>query len=187
MTLIANALTTVAAVKVFLEIEENETDRDAVIEMLINAASERLANECQREFGIAEYTETKEGKGRLRIFLDKFPVIALKKIKPDTAEYNLLIGGCLEKETGWNGKVEINYTAGYILPKDDNPATPRTLPHDLELAAILFVAYLLGQKDGAGLTSEQYGPMRMQYSELDGPLPLDVEAIVGRYRQVTLA
>ena len=42
--------------------------------------------------------------------------------------------------------VQIQYVAGYVLPKDDGNPDPRTLPYDLEEAIINYILIYFSQE-----------------------------------------
>lgn len=71
----AYALTTVARVKTYLEI--TSSDNDTVLEVLIDAVTDFIENECDRRFKKTTYTGTKiDGDGTNEIVLPQWPVVS---------------------------------------------------------------------------------------------------------------
>lgn len=186
MPLSTHALTIIETVKSFIGIPVSDTSKDALLEILINAASERIERYCGRHFEKATYTEKYRGNGRQKLLLEQYPIISVTSVTVhggllDAAEYEIIAQeGALYREAlwPWSGytvglvgelagskrNIEVTYAAGYILPKDDGTGTPpvtRDLPYDLEMACVQFVAYIYGGKDGAGKNSEQQGGLQV--------------------------
>lgn len=214
----SHALTTVETVKTYLGIPAADTSKDEFFKILINAASERIEKYCGRHFEKANYTEKYRGNNRQLLRLNQYPIISVALVKIngstlDPSDYEILPAeGMLYRESlwSWSGyvqglvgepvgsvlNIEVQYTAGYILPKDENlqtsPPVVRTLPYDLELACIAFVAYIYGGRDGAGKASEQQGAWQVEYAKLtlDAntlPLPPEVMALCEGYRRLVVA
>jgi len=164
MPLSSHALTTLAEAKTYLKL--NVTDYDSTIERLINAASEAIEKYCNRHFEKAIYTEWYKGHGRQLLLLNQFPIVSVTSVTIDGSAYtegednDFTIdseAGMLFRAVGWPGNryyggltqdpmarrrnIKVVYEAGYVLPKDVSPETPRTLPYDLEQACLLLVHF----------------------------------------------
>ena len=168
MALSSHALTTVNEVKNELEISPSDTSQDALIERLINAASEAIENYCDRHFEKAQVTERLAGYGRSRIVLSRTPVLQIVSVSvngsvlpadsymledaetgflyrldgvwPWTARYMSGTITSIQQPGSEERSIEVTYIGGYVLPKDDSAATPRTLPYIIEQACIATVA-----------------------------------------------
>lgn len=144
-------LTTVAAVRAQFGITTDQLN-DASVEALIDRASDAAASFCNRVFGVESVRETlRDVSNRASIYLDRTPV-HLSTIAIVEDAVTLVSGadfafdarrGALARLMNdcpafWSAqKIVIDYDAGYVLPDDDGT---RTLPHDVETAAI----YLAG-------------------------------------------
>lgn len=145
MPLADNALTTLETLKAYLQ--ETGTNRDAIFERLINAASDVIEQYCGRKFKSATYTEKHYGE-RKNVFVKNYPVSEIVSITDDdTALTADELADCINHSTyveldeEREGPIEITYKAGYVLPKDHTAETPRDLPYDIEQACILLVQY----------------------------------------------
>jgi len=88
------ALTTVADVKIYLDIDTGDTSQDASIEQLINAVSDDIAQRCNRIFGTVTATEKIVGSGRQYLSLANFPITAVSAVlindeAIDSSEYDI--------------------------------------------------------------------------------------------------
>lgn len=136
MSLNANALTTVARVKIHLRMKPDETINDALLELYVNAASERIAAWCNRVFISTTYTELHSGRRTNYLMPEQYPVTAISELRIDnsrdwTNANNLIdaskymasdFGQMVQYDgifpTGFNN-VRIIYTAGYaVIPAD---------------------------------------------------------------------
>lgn len=166
MALNNNALTTVATVKTALGI--TGSDDDALIERLINAASNAIEQYCNRKFARSSVTEKVPGYGRTRLVVSRTPIdtgetITVSydgdEVDADDYEVENADAGFLYAPGGWlwtapalPGAVyhplpgherklyEVTYTGGYQLPKDSGSNTK--LPEDIQQACIDLVNYL---------------------------------------------
>lgn len=81
---------------------------------------------------------------------------------------------------------EVSYTGGWVTPQQDanDPALDRTLPYDLERAALEYVAMRDGQRGrDPTVTSISLDRGSISYAEVDGmQVPASVKSIVSRYR-----
>ena len=83
MILRANALTTLDRLKSFLCIpaDEEDSERDAALTQLINAASAWLETKLGRKLGRQTYDEPHFGTGTQRLVLNQYPIISIQHIR----------------------------------------------------------------------------------------------------------
>ena len=148
MILRANALTTLDRLKSFLCIpaDEEDSERDAALTQLINAASAWLETKLGRKLGRQTYDEPHFGTGTQRLVLNQYPIISIRHIRDnrtgaEITGYDFVEEGeigVVYREDGWTyyGHIgglsydyvaprrylTVNYTAGYVLPKDATEA-----------------------------------------------------------------
>lgn len=153
-------LTTLSRARALLDFAPGE---DATVSTLIDHASRIIADFCRRPFGLETVKEVFDApswdgcvmlaRSPVTAFVDVVDgeeTIASTNFRHD-AESNLL---CRTTESGlpiaWSGgMLSVTYTAGFVLPSDDDGAPDPTLPAPVERAAIRLVgAYLsLGSRD----------------------------------------
>ncbi|MDR2513904.1 MAG: phage gp6-like head-tail connector protein [Christensenellaceae bacterium] len=155
-----NALTTLDDMKTMLGIAPNDTDaqRDNVIVNLINSASAWIERKTGRKLGKQTYTQKYVASGTQELVLLQWPILSVEYVR-DTqynevippSEYDYNVSGeidVLYKDNGWAYRgyvgglaydyvapmryLEVQYTAGYTLPKDATTEDPSTLPADLQ-------------------------------------------------------
>lgn len=176
-----NALTTLERLKSFLCIpaDEEDPERDEALTQLINAASAWLETKLGRKLGRQTYDERHVGTGTQRLVLEQYPIISIQYIRDirtgeDITGYDFIEEGeigVVYREDGWTyyGHIGglsydyvaprrylvVNYTAGYVLPKDATEDTPCTLPADLEALIENMIAqqWALLENDAAGLSA----------------------------------
>lgn len=168
VTLRENALTTLDALKTSLGIDPAEEDaqRDATLVQLINAASAWLETQLGRKLGKSTYRQKYCGTGTQQLSLEQYPIVSVERIT-DTFTGETITDfdfnetgeiGVLFREDGWTYRghigglaydyiaprkyLEVQYVAGYILPKDATEDHPATLPADLEA----IVWYMIAQQ-----------------------------------------
>lgn len=201
MDLAANALTTLKRVQSHLNV--TDVNEASELKWLINVASETIESDCNRSFGIASHTaEAYTGTGKKQLVLLQNPVITDPVVTLDSltvTDYTIdKASGILTRSTGWanwpsgtffrdpvwekQSAITVTYDAGYVLPKDDSVATPRTLPFDLEAACVMLVAQMYNQRGSEHLSSEAVGPLKWVYV---GEMPA-YRAIVDGYRRILL-
>ena len=152
-----NALTTLEAVKVFMgiDLEDEDPQRDAALSQLINSASAWLETTLGRKLGRRDYRQRYTATGTQRLVLEQYPIRKITKIT-DTDNDEEVTGyywdddgdiGVVYREDGWtyHGHIGglardyiaprryllVEYTAGYILPKDATEEEPSDLPWDI--------------------------------------------------------
>jgi hypothetical protein len=176
-----NALTTVDAAKSFLGVTD-----DAGIETAINEASQMIETYCRRSFGVKEYSQRiRHDDGGL----DHYPVIGVFSFNGEPLSSSVYI----EKDSGLIDGCrsgDIVYTAGYVLPKDETPTNPRTLPYDVERACLQLVETL--HVDGDGFISDAASlkigdwSLNTKGTNPGGFMPDDVRSTLDMYRRVLL-
>lgn len=161
-----NALTTLEKAKSYLGIDPLDTTKDDDITFLINSASSLIEKKCRRVFGKALHIDNLPGRGATRLVLEHYPILELMELhifdqKVDITKVKVLSdkGMLYRANGGFPGAMDggrfmhpkpdvpydtiyVEYWAGYVLPKDDTPAEPRTLPFDLELACLKMIAHM---------------------------------------------
>lgn len=181
VTLRENALTTLDALKTSLGIDPAEEDaqRDATLVQLINAASAWLETQLGRKLGKSTYRQRYCGTGTQQLSLEQYPIVSVERIT-DTFTGETITDfdfnetgeiGVLFREDGWTYRghigglaydyiaprkyLEVQYVAGYILPKDATEDHPATLPADLEAIVWYMIAqqWAIIENDAAGLSA----------------------------------
>lgn len=190
------ALTTLAAVKAELGI--TGTDQDDRLGALIDQYSAVIVAWCGRPFALETVRETiYEPRQVDALMLQRFPVVSVASVEIDGAliapeGYAVdRIGGIVHRRSPtrcgpfWpRGETVIEYQAGYILPDDED----RTLPHDIERAAIMLVksAHFATARDPALRSEETDGVATFQYFGSNGAgsdgMPLEVQGLLSGYR-----
>lgn len=222
-----NALTTLEQARKHLGIPDTDTSRDESIEFLINAASSLIEKYCSRKFGLNRYQELLTGRGSLKLVLNHYPITELHAIditqvvgseSVDVTKVHILPNGMLYRPNGgfpdnrlisqfmhpnYDQEVHnifVDYSAGYVLPKDATEDNPRTLPYDLELACLKMISNMKRDKEistGSNtegnlvMTSESIGDWSASYQQAvktDSPnytkfISPDVETILCEYKQ----
>lgn len=192
MTLNANALTSLANVKVQLGI--SVTTEDAFLERLINVASQQIERHCNRKFKSTAYTESFDGPMGNQIVLPQYPVTAIAGVWVDStrvfaSESQLdatdisdadqdLSRGLLRRVTGLFPKgvrnIKVTFTAGYSSIEAQAP--------DLEYACILLVemAYRSRSDRRIGRRSISRGEESVSYLT---EWPIEVIGLLDAYRR----
>ncbi len=160
VALAANALTTLDTMKTMLGIslEDEDPQRDAVITNLINSVSAWVERMTGRKLGRQTYTQKYDASGTQELVLLQWPIISVAYVKdtkdggtipPDEYDFNTTGEvGVLYKDDGWPlqgyrgglaydivapmRSLEVQYVAGYVLPKDATDDDPCTLPYDIQ-------------------------------------------------------
>ena len=75
------ALTTVANVKLYIGIPSATTQYDALLDELINSATQYIENYCKRRFKLTTYTsEGYDGNNSQYLFLKNYPIVSVASI-----------------------------------------------------------------------------------------------------------
>lgn len=193
MPLAANALTTYDTAREELGLAAAE--HQAVIERLINSASQAIEKYCGRQFGRRETTDRLQGSGTLRLVLPRSPLVELLAIEEDGEEVELAevtvedaAAGILYRAAGWRrhdrgipGSVSgdvvpgagslpwaVTYSAGWVLPKDHTEQLPRDLPYDVEEAALITVVSMFRRRgEDQRIASESFGNNSTSYDGIN--------------------
>lgn len=194
MSVEANAWTTLAAVKRHLKIDTLDTDHDAELEALINAAYLMLEGYIHHPLKAADYTEYYDGDGTNSVVLRKYPINSIASVHDDpdrvfgsdtlipSTDYlidnddqvgslRLFLNTLSFSEAIKN--VKVVYNAGYT-----------TIPADAERACILLVDYLFNRAGSVGLTSQSMGGKSESYS--DEALPPFIRQLVMRFKEFSV-
>ena len=158
--LASNALTTLETVKEMMGIptEESDPQVDNVLIRLINAASAWVETMTERKLGKNDYRQKCRGTGSQELVLKYYPIVSVqsvteigsgKVLPPESYDFDEKGDiRVLYREEGWPHRgypgglsgdylapqryLLVEYTAGYVLPKDATADSPCTLPADLE-------------------------------------------------------
>jgi uncharacterized phiE125 gp8 family phage protein len=179
MTLAANALTTLAAQKEYLNTNNEGTSDDGLIEFLINAASSAIENHCKRKLKEQTFTDEEyDGNGLKTMHLQQYPVKSITSVTVDdtalaTDDYKVKKrnGALIRVGSIWpEGDINIlvTYTAGYTF-----------IPYDLELACKhLVMSYFKADIASFSTTFQEGLVFRPE------ALPAQVKALVQPYKKV---
>ena len=192
-------LTTLAAVKADLGI--TGTASDDALGALIDQFSDTIGAWCGRAFGLVTVRETLEIArlcDRRSIMLSRWPVASVVSVTAagtalgpelfyaDLQAGTLALRGETSGFTLWPaGETVITYTTGYVLPGDED----RTLPHDVERAAILMVrsAWHAMARDPSIRSEESAGVSTFTYFAANGDaLSLEAQALLSPYRLLSV-
>lgn len=182
-------LTDLATVKLWLKIGAG-AGSDPVLNQLITAVSAAIATYCNRNFGSISYTETYDGDGSGRLWLNQRPVTAVASVTVDGVtiqkrpsgqpgafgwafDKNQLAiqGGCFSE--GFQNVV-VAYTAGIAVGAS---ATP-----DLWEAAAQWVSQLFKSSEHVDKVSDMMGQAGGTVYAKD--MPWYVKAVVDVYAQI---
>lgn len=189
------ALTTIDMAKAFMGLDPIDTSQDDLIEFLINSTTDAIQKECSRIFNAGSYEYKKKFplqdveyiggyglyggyRGRMpqrirKIDLEQYPLLTAIV----TVNGNVFTDFTVDNESGslinehfWDGEIDVLYTAGYVLPKDEvlpTVAKPigviRTLPFDLEETCCQLLSITYNMRGSEHNEQEDVGPMRNKY------------------------
>ncbi len=189
MGLADNALTTLERLKQFNGIAETDVSQDFKLEFLINSASQEIENILGRKLQKSRYIEKVKGNNRLTIQVKNYPLLDVESIRikingliVNESGYSYDESGIIEGVRPWGDmglchgisnfmvqqsyNIEVIYTAGYVLPKDETEENPRTLPYDIEAAIFTMVNGVVALADGgAGLKSFAISDVRWEWDK----------------------
>ncbi len=202
-----NALTTLEDMLEFMGMDGEDTPQAVKnnIIRLINAASSYIEAVTGRKFRKQRYTEKHFASGYQELCVDQYPVISVESVRDDagnivrdfeitgSGEY-----GVLFRDQGWGIKgyrsgladdvhlksryLTVEYTAGYVLPKDATQEEPETLPYDLQMIVWQIVQQQWGlAKNGAnGLAAFSISDVSWTF---DKELGAQVQDIINCYKR----
>lgn len=147
MTLDPSALTTLEAVKAQLDIEGDS--EDGILISFIEAATAAVETYCRRRFAYAEdVTETVTAHGQL-LFLRRPPILKVHEVRrgddplpEDEYDVAQAEGIISLRYPSPSSPYMVRYDGGFVTPNQATQERPRTLPRDVELAALLVVTSL---------------------------------------------
>ena len=147
MTLDPSALTTLEAAKAQLDITGDS--EDGILVSFIEAATAAVETFCRRKFAYSEnVTETLSPHGG-QLFLRRPPILQLHEIRrgdkpllPEDYELDPATGIVTLPGYFPGDAYAITYDGGFVTPNQATQERPRTLPRDVELAALLVVTSL---------------------------------------------
>jgi uncharacterized phiE125 gp8 family phage protein len=171
-----NALTSLAAVKIYLKIEA--THDDALLEDLINSSSSAIESYCKRKFKEQTFEEEYDGNGRKGLYLHQYPVKSVNSVMINGTvlpltdyKINKNSGKLIRTGSIWPpGEINItvNYTAGYS-----------EIPSDLDLACRhLVMSYFKSDVASFSNTFQEGMVFRPE------ALPAQVKALIAPYKKV---
>lgn len=190
MSLEAYALCTVAQVKTHLDI--SVTTWDTLIEDLIDATTDMIESYCGgRRFKTSgsDVTEYYDGDvlrdGKNIIALTKYPIISITSVSYSSGDYNnptwtaydpasfyiknsnrgLLYMNSLPYE---HQSIRVVYQGGYT-----------TIPNDLALACIMWVARIFNRRKSGDASNESVGGASVAWM---ADMPIEVKQILANYR-----
>lgn len=173
-------------------ITNNEDARiNLILEMLINKASSWIERQICRHLGKNTYHQWYDADGRQELVLLEYPIIDVEYIKeagrivdPLLYDYGQTANiGVVYRDDGWlkagyrrglandmiepKRNIEVQYTAGYVLPKDATEENPQTLPADLEGLVWDMVSqeYANMQNGAQGLKSFSISDVRWEFDK----------------------
>jgi hypothetical protein len=198
-----NALTTLSAARLMTGAPDDETSTEKLT-LLINQASAAVESAIERQLRLQPRTEHITPTGGQHLMLRHWPVVGVERVTQDGLEidpscYTVEDGGMLYCDGGWpwsgystglaydpvavRRNVDVKYSAGYVLPKDETPEQPTTLPADLESLVLDMVQAAWGKLNSggnAGLKSFAISDVRWDWTT-ETPQPwLD---IIARYKR----
>lgn len=179
------ALTTATAVKLHLGI--TDSSEDTLLAQLILQASSDIESRCNRTLTRETRTAEEYVVDGDTFYLDLYPVVSFTSVTVDdvvVTDYECdLASGKMYRANGWGDEVAVTYLAGYLLEAVTGPpAVPRTLPYNLEYAAILWVASAYNSRGSEHLSDESVGPLKSVFWQ-EQPA---IRAIVEKYRRINL-
>lgn len=205
-----NALTTLEDMMEFLRLNpKDEAIPDAAknqLERLINAASSYIETLTGRKFARRDYRENHYGSGSQELCLGQYPIVKIYRIMDRENErelapesYSILEMGAIGvvyRDDGWaprgyvsglaNDRVaqrrylNVEYSAGYVLPKDATQDQPSDLPYDLQYIVWQMVQqqWELERNGGTGLSAFSISDVSWTFDkELGG----QVQEVISKY------
>ena len=181
MALSNKALTTLAAAKTCLNIAQEDTSQDSLLELLLESLSAGVENYCARAIARRDISsEPQEFRGRT-ITLDQYPVITLDKVLVNGVEIPVdkikldAPAGILRLPRLACGVALRDYSAGFC-------DSGITAPADIQLALWKWLELVMNRAGSEGIRREDMGDYLVQYAdETQGPPPL-VATLLEIYR-----
>jgi hypothetical protein len=179
----ATALTTLANVKDWLQI--SVSSNDALLTRMIQAFSDAVANEINRDIGSQVFAVTLDGNGGTKLSFPNYPVTAIASLYVDgsaiPARASFGSNGYVFTTTRMNlvgyrfnqgvQNIQLSYTAGYV-----------NIPTEIEQAVIEWIADRYASRDRIAVMSKTLAGETISFAQNDIPDP--VLAILRPYRKV---
>jgi hypothetical protein len=211
MTLNARALCTLADVKE--ELGLTVATYDTRLERLIHAVSDAIASYCGRSLHYdAAVAESVAGFGGTRLLLSHTPIVSITSITIDTGllaatDYEIedANAGFIYRPSGWSWtareandivgdgvagteerSIDVVYKGGYVTAGQVTtvPVLARTLPYDIEDAAIQMVADRY-RNPSSRIASERLLSAAVTYRDSD--IPVELRSVLDKYKRVVQA
>ena len=175
------------------------------IGMLINQASASIETEMRRRLGKQSYSERVKPTGSQELILSQWPILEVRRVEIGGRElppaaYSIEDGGVLYKDDGWpwrgypyglaydpvmtSKNVLIEYTAGYILPKDATESEPATLPADIEGLCMEMVSTAYSKARSGGGAGRRAFSISVVHLVWAVESPASWSSVIERYRRV---
>lgn len=180
-------LTTLDRLKKSMGIPLDDTSMDEQLILQLITASQAIENRCMRSFKKGSYTDIASGDPKSKyINLVNSPLHLVQAVNTEDGPvtgFIILADGRLFRKNGWpcgEHNITVTYEAGYTLPEDATPESPKTLPAPLELACILYAQTMMR---APGVTSERVGDISVSYASNDdvNNMPAAVFALIQPY------
>lgn len=162
-------LTTIAALKLRLGIQDSDVKDDDLMNAAIAALSSRIEDRCNRKFGYAVNVQQEFEADSMQIVVANYPI---NEAQPITFQYRrtaaegwlnaqnvdyLVNGGCIISLHSLIGsrsmQARVIYSGGYVLPDMDPVAGVDALPADIENAVIEQLAFWFQNKSHLGASA----------------------------------
>lgn len=187
MSLPTTSATTLANCKKYLNIAANDTSKDELLELLIdattNAAETYLGRYIvARQISQEPYDCTNSKSKYLQ--LKQYPVTTLTAVLEDGETVNTAAltvdnsNGIIKRKIFWKGAVLVTYTAGIA-------SSTANVPKNLQLAIWQWVSFLLNTQGAQGIDSETLGDYSVNYLE-QNPIPPVVVNLLEGYKRIDL-
>lgn len=201
-----DALTTLKDTLTFLGMDPEDEEVTTLVKnniiLMINAASSYIETQTGRKFRKQERTERYMGTGSQKLVLSYYPVKTISMIRDISS--GEIIGedsyylenegksGILHKDDGWPGRgypsglandvsvlkksIEVTYTAGYILPKDETGKEPSDLPYDIQYAIWMMIQQQWNTlvNGGEGLAAFSISDVSWTFDKTTSPIVTDM-------------
>ena len=185
-----------------------DNTQDSILTRKINTFSDFMEKQLDRKLGKQDYDQYYPGTGRQMLVLDQSPIVGtpdiyINEVLLETTEYQIADrdkeAGIIFKPNGWSWEgyysgivgeptapkrnIRVQYTAGYVLPKDETEENPRTLPYDIEDLALQFIAEDYYKNGSQGLNSFSISDVKWQWSN---ELKQTYQMILNKYRRYAI-
>lgn len=211
VNLAPNAMSTAELLKIQHNIAPDDDSYNDLLVLLINYASSWIESQTGRRFGLKEYTESVAGSGTQELVLRQYPIRGVNSVFDRDIKIQLPVGyysfrergdiGVLYLDSGWPRRgyhfglvpdrklisryLEISYTAGYILPKDETEDCDPDwlLPADLQgmIAQIAEQELSIIENNSGGLSAFSISDVSWTFDKAPRE---SWQSILGVYRRV---